>query len=526
MELAKAREKLAIFAQKASNWPFGLLEAAENHETPNREDEEKEAIVATPASPKLPSAKAIADRRKGYLELWDSMTISDSWKAQAIAITKRIVANQSRYVAVVSGTGIPWWFVAIVHSLECSLRFDQHLHNGDPLTGRTTRIPPKRPASGSPPFTWEESARDALEYDDIDKVAEWSLPDALYLWHRYNGINNEYRKRGIPTPYLWSGTQHYKKGKYVKDRQFDATEVSQQVGAATLLKTLIDLKAVSVSKNSIQANVLVAAGSPSVLVPSVLGDGMEPAARELKFPGSLSEGSTADGSVGRLQEWLTLHNCATPVDGVFGPSTRTQLERFQQRNGRIATGVVDEDTWTLLIAPLLRALATIDHGATPSIQQAVRRVAAQHITQLPREAGGQARGPWVRLYADGRQDERQLLSSGFVCFIVAQAARDIGTPLPFARQDAVNGLISDAKETNRFLSGDAIDPKLRASKIFPGTIYVSESADGTAHCGIVKSTNGETFDTYEGSGIGGGPNGAVVMESNRSYSQKDFIDLV
>ena len=40
------------------------------------------------------------------------------------------------YAAAVAGMPVPWWFVAVVHCMECSMRFDQHLHNGDPLSGR------------------------------------------------------------------------------------------------------------------------------------------------------------------------------------------------------------------------------------------------------------------------------------------------------------------------------------------------------------------------------------------------------
>ena len=87
-----------------------------------------------------------------------------------------------------------------------------------PLSGRTTQVPPGRPAAGSPPFTWEQSAHDAIQFERLDRVTDWSLPNVLFNWHRYNGINNEYKRRGIPTPYLWSGSTHYKKGKYVRRR--------------------------------------------------------------------------------------------------------------------------------------------------------------------------------------------------------------------------------------------------------------------------------------------------------------------
>ncbi|RDJ05085.1 hypothetical protein [Rhizobium grahamii] len=120
-----------------------------------------------------------------------------------------------------------------------------------------------------------------MAYDDIDKVTDWSLPNILFLWHRYNGVTNEYSKRGIPSPYLWSGSQLYKKGKYVADRKFDPEAVSKQVGAAVLLRTLLELKAIEIgSDKSVQTNILAAAGSVNVLATENMpGTGMESANR-------------------------------------------------------------------------------------------------------------------------------------------------------------------------------------------------------------------------------------------------------
>jgi lysozyme family protein len=45
---------------------------------------------------------------------------------------------------------VPWYLVGIIHYRECSLYFSRHLHNGEPLTERTRRVPAGRPASGGP----------------------------------------------------------------------------------------------------------------------------------------------------------------------------------------------------------------------------------------------------------------------------------------------------------------------------------------------------------------------------------------
>ena len=148
-----------------------------------------------------------------------------------------ILANRSRYQAVAANfTGIPWWAVGIIHSMECGLNFKEHLHNGDPLSARTVQVPKGRPKDGKPPFTWEESAIDAIEYDNLDKVLDWSLGGALVAFENYNGSG--YRRRGVPSPYLWSFTDQYHCGKYTADGHFDPKAISQQCGCAALMKNL------------------------------------------------------------------------------------------------------------------------------------------------------------------------------------------------------------------------------------------------------------------------------------------------
>ena len=132
---------------------------------------------------------------------------------------------------------MPWWVVGILHSMECGLSFHQHLHNGDPLSARTVQVPAGRPKTGTPPFTWEASALDALRCDGLDQVTDWSPGHALMAFENYNGTG--YRRRGVPSPYLWSFTDQYRCGKYTTDGRYDAQAVSRQCGCAALLKLLL-----------------------------------------------------------------------------------------------------------------------------------------------------------------------------------------------------------------------------------------------------------------------------------------------
>lgn len=541
-KLEEIKAKIDAAGQKAKGWPFSSLAAAFDHERPFRgiiqdndqEDEGPNAPAPQPgpvAPGKIPTVSA--GWSESYIQLWSTIQIRPEWKKTSDAIAAKIVSNQGRYAAAVSGTAIPWWFIAVVHAMECSLRFDQHLHNGDPLTARTVRVPSGRPAAGPPPFTWEESAQDSIVYESLDKVADWGLASVLFNWHRYNGINNEYKKRGIPTPYLWSGSQHYTKGKYVADHEFDPNAVSGQAGAAVILKALVDMGAVAVSQQfAVATNPAAATEHIPSLIIDTAGNAFKHVSAEIDFPGELHLGSPKskknEKAITRIQEWLNIHGVVTPIDGDFGHSTAAQLSAFQTKVNREPTGQLDAETWALLTAPMRRALATIDHGTSPSFEESVLRVAQQHIKQKPIEIGGNNCGPWVRLYMQGKEGTEQKWCAGFVCLIVAQAARDLGTDIPFERQVGVDQLVAQAKTSGRFIAeADVQDGIKRRSKLRPGQIFVvrASSTDWT-HTGILLSINDKTFDTFEGNtGGDGGTDGANARQGNRSYASKDFIRL-
>lgn len=180
--------------------------------------------------------------KTGYAHLWETMAIRPSYARTAGGIAGQIstLTRKGAYEAVSRKTGVPWWFIAITHQLESSGDFGTHLHNGDPLSARTRQEPKHRPVAGSPPFTWEESAEDALRMHNLHLVTDWTIPRALYEFERFNGWG--YLPRKVNSPYLWSFSTHYDKGKYVADGKFDRNAVSGQCGAAVLLRCLIDLE--------------------------------------------------------------------------------------------------------------------------------------------------------------------------------------------------------------------------------------------------------------------------------------------
>jgi lysozyme family protein len=114
------------------------------------------------------------------------------------------------------------------------------LHNGDSLEHRTTHVPAGRPKEGEPPFTWEQSASDALKDVAVENKSHvWSITNMLYQLERYNGFG--YRRQQIVfTPYLWAATNHYQKGKYVEDGVYDPNAIDHQLGCAPLIRYLTD----------------------------------------------------------------------------------------------------------------------------------------------------------------------------------------------------------------------------------------------------------------------------------------------
>lgn len=165
-------------------------------------------------------------------QLYDTMVINPAIQAQAAHRIEKMKANEARYAAIMPS--IPWYVVAVIHNMECDLDFTKYLGNGQSLNKVTTIVP-----KGRGPFpTFEAGAVDALKLQFFDRVTDWSMEHALYLLEGYNGYGYE-KYHGIPSPYLWAGTNHYIKGKYTADGHYDPNAVSSQIGVAVLLKSLI-----------------------------------------------------------------------------------------------------------------------------------------------------------------------------------------------------------------------------------------------------------------------------------------------
>lgn len=180
-----------------------------------------------------------------YQELFNTMSFRPDRLNDAEQAARLILKGKANYQRVSEKTGgnIPWYFIGIIHYMECGCSFSKHLHNGDSLAKRTWQVPAGRPVEDpwngkGNPYTFIESAIDALRLKGFHVQESWNINLMLYRLEKYNGFG--YIRKGIATPYLWAGTTHYSKGKFVKDGFFDPNAVSNQIGAAVLIRLLTD----------------------------------------------------------------------------------------------------------------------------------------------------------------------------------------------------------------------------------------------------------------------------------------------
>ena len=185
---------------------------------------------------------AINSKYQGYENLYNQAKVHSNRLVEIHQALDIYAINKAIYNEVANKTGVPAWVIFCIHYREASNSFSCHLHNGDSLQHRTYHVPAGRPVSSNPPFTWVESAIDALVYDGLTRNTDWSIPSALYQLEKFNGTG--YQPKGINSPYIWAGTTEYTEGKYIADGHYSSSAVDQQLGCAALIKQLQDEKSI------------------------------------------------------------------------------------------------------------------------------------------------------------------------------------------------------------------------------------------------------------------------------------------
>ena len=273
-----------------------------------------------------------------YASLWEGMETRSSWVPAIDRRARSILANKARYLSVQEKTGVPWPMIGVIHSMECGLSFKGHLHNGNPLTGRTYDVPAGRPKNGKPPFGWEESACDALLMKGLDKIKDWSPERLCYELERYNGFGYRQYHPSVKSPYLWSGTNQYAKGKYVADGKWSSAAVSGQTGAIPVLKRMAE----------IDASVTFDGAAPTSKKPTLQVEVPAPARKPVLPPADIIAASRKLTLLARVRNFIVF--CFTSIAGLFTLDNANVAKDYIQN---VKTLAFDNAIWILLVAGLL-----------------------------------------------------------------------------------------------------------------------------------------------------------------------------
>jgi len=207
--------------------------------------------------------------RAEYNTLYVNSKIRKKWYDLTMRRARMLFESKYRYVDISEKTGVPWKVIATIHNMEGRGLFDRQLFNGQKWNRRTTLVPKKR----GPWSSWEDAALIAMKelyqqakknIPDLEDNGVFDLAECLWCFENHNGWG--YRKRGycmsgsnppgFGTPYIWSFTDQYTKGRYVSDGKFSSSAVSQQVGSAAMLRALdeLDVEEFPVTPNPIMTD--------------------------------------------------------------------------------------------------------------------------------------------------------------------------------------------------------------------------------------------------------------------------------
>jgi lysozyme family protein len=250
---------------------------------------------------------------------------------EAMEAARKVIKNSARYKEASLATGVPWQFIGVLDLRESDCDPRAALGQGDPWNQVSVNVP-----SGKGPFkSWADAAIYYIGYDHLTaNVVRWDMPIVCWKGERWNGLGP--RNHGIFTGYLWSGTNHYTKGKYVSDGVWNSETVDKQLGIIAVLYQM----------NKIDpANYI----GDIDIIPSDDPPPDEPDATPFTLTGTMWVQSMLNILMPDDEDLLR-------VDGDYGRNTTAAVRNFQTRQGNLE---VDGDAGELTCAAIDRELSKI-----------------------------------------------------------------------------------------------------------------------------------------------------------------------
>ncbi len=254
--------------------------------------------------------------KAGYEQLLRTMVIASR---QEVDIACRHIldpANWSRYLALEQRLAIPAPFSGALDYRESNCNPHLGLGQGDPWNAVSTHVP-----RGFGPFhSWLDAAVFYAHYDHLDdNSAPWSLAYEAWKGEIWNGIG--YRFHGVPSTYLWAGTNHQRPGFYEADGEWNPYAIDTRVGIMPIIVRLGELR-------------------PELMQPFTSGPTADPSQ------------APVSGIIAPLWVQQTLNKLhlvpleLAPLreDGIYGRRTREAVRAFQRTHGLDPDGICGSKT--------------------------------------------------------------------------------------------------------------------------------------------------------------------------------------
>jgi lysozyme family protein len=243
--------------------------------------------------------------------------------------------TKPRYQAIAAAAGLPVEcgsaFIALAHERESSGNWERSLAQGDPLACRSVNVPAGRiPPPAEPPFTFEAAAIDGLvACDHVNQWTDWSIPGMLTKEELWNGAG--YYFHGVPSAYVWAGSDQYLGGKFVGDGRWDPSAWDHQLGTAVLFARMLaadpELRSLYTPDMPTEAT---HPAMPPPVTPAALHDNAWVQA-QMNLLGQHEP--YRDAILGALAELHPPGAFPLTVDGDYGQATKQAVRGFQRAHG-------------------------------------------------------------------------------------------------------------------------------------------------------------------------------------------------
>lgn len=258
--------------------------------------------------------------RTEYSQLLSAMTIRPDRKKQIDETAVKLIGLKTRWAPISERNGVPIIFMATSFEREATSNFEKNPAQGWSWRSRSRIIPYNGPFP-----SWTAAALEAYRLNGLDRVGaeNWTWELMCFYGETFNGFGYRDFHR-MHSPYLWSGTNIQKIGKYTSDGKFDSSHWDSQIGIIPVARRMTEI-------------------DPTLALPVSIPEPIK---------SGIADDPNADTSW--VQEALNLLGQEPPlvVDGSYGRKTMAAVREFQRDYGLQIDGFVGPKTTAALRAAL------------------------------------------------------------------------------------------------------------------------------------------------------------------------------